>query len=600
MAIIAPSASTIRRMDAFYCEIDWPPESAGEGLRGAFRDPAEVLVAWRPDEVADLLGRAEALAATGYWLIGFVAYEAAAAFDAAVGRPAAATGLPLAIFAAFRAPSPPRDRHDFLCGAWRDTLSRGEFDRSVAAIHRDIADGRFYQVNFTTRLRASFLGDCAALFDALRASQPGARGLYLDFGRWQVCSVSPELFFHWRTDDDGGRLLSTRPMKGTAPRHADPGRDQRAAEALRGSAKECAENLMIVDLLRNDVSRVARLGSVTVPSLFAVEPWATVWQMTSTVECRTRPGIGLADLFAALFPCGSVTGAPKVEAMKAITELESAPRAVYCGAIGVVLPGGEARFNVGIRTVLVDTERGQAECGIGSGIVLDSTPEGEYAEWQAKQRFLRQACPDYDLVETLLWRRGRYRLLAEHFSRLGASATALGFAWDREKVEMALARAAQAFGASQARVRLTLAMDGTVAVESEPITLLRGPITAALAAHPVDSDNPWLRHKTTRRQAYESHAIKGAFDTLLWNEREEVTEFTRGNLVAKMAGRLLTPALACGLLPGTLRAALLARGAVHEAVITLAEIDSAEGLWFVNSVRGALPARLVVDAAPSG
>ncbi len=587
-------------MDACYCEIDWPPESAGEGLRGAFRDPAEVLIAWRPDEVVGMLRRVEMLAAAGCWLVGFVAYEAAAAFDAAVGRPAAAEGLPLSIFAAFRSPSPPRDRRDFLSGPWRDILSRGEFDRSVAEIHRDIADGRFYQVNFTTRLRASFLGDGAALFDALRASQPGARGLYLDFGRWQVCSVSPELFFHWRTGDDGGRRLSTRPMKGTAPRHADPGRDQRAAEALRGSAKECAENLMIVDLLRNDVSRVARLGSVTVPSLFAVEPWATVWQMTSTVECRTRPGIGLADLFAALFPCGSVTGAPKVEAMKAITELESAPRGVYCGAIGVVLPGGEARFNVGIRTVLVDTERGQAECGIGSGIVLDSTTEGEHAEWQAKQRFLRQACPDYDLVETLLWRRGRYRLLAEHLSRLGASATVLGYTWDRVRVEAHLAQAAQSFGASQWRVRLTLAADGTVAVQGEPIALLRGPISAALASHPVDSANPWLRHKTTRRQAYESRAARSVFDTLLWNEREEVTEFTRGNLVVKIAGRLLTPALACGLLPGTLRAALLARGAVRESIITLAELESAEGLWFVNSVRGALPVKMVANVALSG
>jgi para-aminobenzoate synthetase / 4-amino-4-deoxychorismate lyase len=592
----------MRRMDVYYCEIDWAPESAGEGLRGAFRDPAEVLIAWRPDEVASLLRRVEMLAATGYWLIGFVAYEAATAFDAAAaGRAAAAAeGLPLSIFAAFRSPSPPRDRHEFLCGAWRDTLSRAEFDRSLAAIHRDIADGRFYQVNFTTRLRAPFLGDGAALFDALRARQPGARGLYLDFGRWQVCSVSPELFFHWQTDDGGGRWLTTRPMKGTAPRHADAERDRQAAEALRDSPKECAENLMIVDLLRNDVSRVARLGSVTVPSLFAVEPWATVWQMTSSVECRTRSGVGLADLFAALFPCGSVTGAPKLEAMKAVAELEPAARGVYCGAIGVVLPGGEARFNVGIRTVLVDTERGQAECGIGSGIVLDSTTAGEHAEWQAKQRFLRQACPNYELLETLLWRRGRYRLLAEHLSRLGASATALGFAWDRAKVEVVLAQAAQAFDDRQWRVRLTMTADGAVAVQSEPITSLRGPIVAALAGHPVDSANPWLRHKTTRRQAYEARMVSSAFDTLLWNEREEVTEFTRGNLVVKVAGHLLTPAVGCGLLPGTLRAALLARGVVREAVITLAELDSAQRLWFVNSVRGALPVKRVGDVAPSG
>jgi para-aminobenzoate synthetase/4-amino-4-deoxychorismate lyase len=587
-------------MGNVYCEIDWPPEPDAEGLRGAFRDPVDVLVAWRSDEVAGVLGRVEMLAAAGHWLIGFVAFEAAGAFDAALSTPPAVGDLPLAMFAVFRSPSLPRERHDFLCGAWHDALSRAEFDQAVTAIQRDIADGRLYQVNFTTRMRAPIFGDGAMLFDALRTSQPGALGLYLDFGRWQVCSVSPELFFRWRADGGDGRRLTTRPMKGTAPRHADTERDRRAAEALRASAKECAENLMIVDLLRNDVSRVARLGSVVVPRLFAVEPWSTVWQMTSTVECRTRPGIGLAGIFAALFPCGSVTGAPKAEAMKAIVELEPAARGIYCGAIGVVLPGGEARFNVGIRTVVVDTAKSEAVCGIGSGIVLDSTTEGEYAEWQAKQRFLRQACPTYELVETLLWRRGRYWLLARHLARLAASATAVGFVCDQAKVAAALDLAAKSLAGGPWRVRLTLAADGALAVQSERISPLRGATAVALARQPVDSANPWLRHKTTRRQAYESLALPDVFDTLLWNERGEATEFTRGNLIVKAGGRLLTPSTVCGLLPGTLRAALLARGAVREAVITLAELDTAEALWFVNSVRGAQPVTVVADVGLGG
>lgn len=587
-------------MDTVYCEIDWPSEPDADGLRGAFRDPVEVLVAWRPDEVAGLLGRVESLAAAGHWLIGFVAFEAAGAFDTALRTPPAVAELPLAMFAAFGAPSSPRGRHDCLCGAWRDALSRTEFDRALAAIRRDIAAGRLYQVNLTTRMRAPFFGDGAMLFDALRTSQPGALGLYLDFGRWQVCSVSPELFFRWQAEGGGDRRLITRPMKGTAPRHDDAERDRRAAEALRTSTKECAENLMIVDLLRNDVSRVARLGSVTVPRLFAVEPWSTVWQMTSTIECRTRPGIGLAGIFAALFPCGSVTGAPKTEAMKAIAELEPAARGIYCGAIGVVAPGGEARFNVGIRTVVVDTARSEAVCGIGSGIVLDSTTEGEYAEWQAKQRFLRQACPTYELVETLLWRRGRYWLLARHLARLGASATALGFVWDPAKVAAALDLAAESLAGGPWRVRLTLAADGALAVQSERITPRRGAAAVALARQPVDSANPWLRHKTTRRQAYESLVLPDVFDTLLWNERGEVTEFTRGNLIVRAGGRLLTPSAGCGLLPGTLRAALLARGAVREAVITLAELDAAEAVWFVNSVRGAQRVTVIADVGPRG
>jgi para-aminobenzoate synthetase/4-amino-4-deoxychorismate lyase len=580
-------------MNAAYCEIDLPPDEDSGGLVAAFADPVELLVARAPAELRPLLARVAALAGEGCWLVGFVAYEAAAAFDAALISRDPANELPLAAFAAFRTSTSPRPRGDFMGGAWRDTTAAAEFDSAVSTIKADIADGRFYQVNYTTRLRAPFFGDSAALFDALRASQPGAHSAYIDFGRWRICSVSPELFFHWRPGESGvPPRLTLRPMKGTAPREADPAADGQAADALRASAKDRAENLMIVDLLRNDASRVAELGSVAVPTLFEVEPWATVWQMTSTVECRTRPEVRLPDLFAALFPCGSVTGAPKAEAMRAICELEPAPRGVYCGAIGVVMPGGEARFNVGIRTVVVDAERDMAECGIGSGIVADSTSAGERAEWLAKERFLRRACPDYELLETLLWRRGRYWLLAEHLVRLERSAGVLGFRFDRSGIRSALEGAARDFGASRWRVRLRLAMDGAVAIDAETIVRERGLVACALAATPVDSANPWLRHKTTRREIYAGLTQAGVFDTLLFNERGEATEFTRGNLVVRLDGRLLTPALDCGLLPGAFRAALLARGTVKEAVLTLADVAAADRLWFVNSLRGTLPVKL--------
>lgn len=580
-------------MNAAYCEIDLPPDEDSGGLVAAFAEPVELLVAREPAELRPLLARVAALAGEGCWLVGFVAYEAAAGFDTALAGRDPVAGLPLAAFAAFRSSTSPRPRGDFMSGAWRDTTAAAEFDSAVSTIKADIADGRFYQVNYTTRLRAPFLGDSAALFDALRASQPGAYSVYLDFGRWRVCSVSPELFFHWRPGAGGAppRLI-LRPMKGTASREADAIRDRQAAEALRASAKDRAENLMIVDLLRNDASRVAELGSVAVPALFEVEPWATVWQMTSTVECRTRPEVRLPDLFAALFPCGSVTGAPKAEAMRAICELEPAPRGVYCGAIGVVMPGGEARFNVGIRTVVVDGERNMAECGIGSGIVADSTSAGERAEWLVKERFLRRACPDYELLETLLWRRGRYWLLAEHLARLEYSAGALGFRFARDELRSALEGAARDFGASRWRVRLRLAMDGAVAIDAETIVRERGLVACALAATTVDSANPWLRHKTTRREIYAGLTQAGVFDTLLVNERGEATEFTRGNLVVRLDGRLLTPALDCGLLPGAFRAALLARGTVQEAVLTLADVAAADRLWFVNSLRGTLPVKL--------
>jgi len=578
-----------------YCEIDFP--HSGERLRPVFAEPLELLVAGSVAEVPQLLARVEAHARAGYWAVGFVAYESAGAFDAALSTHDPVDGLPPAMFAVYRGTAPAaRQRGDWMCGAWRNIAGREQFDADVAAIRQGIADGDFYQVNYTTRLRAPFRGDSLAFFDALRASQASAWCAYLDFGRWQICSVSPELFFDWRDDDGAGRALISRPMKGTAARDDDPEKDGAAAIALRQSAKECAENVMIVDLIRNDLSRVARLGTVAVPDLFTVESWPTVWQMTSTVACRTRDGTTLGEVFAAAFPCGSVTGAPKAAAMAAIARLETAPRGIYCGAIGIVKPGGEAVFSVGIRTAVVDAERAVAECGIGSGIVADSTATAEYAEWQSKRIFLDRACPEYELLETLRLHRGRYWLQPGHLARMARSAGALGFPFDGELIVGVLAAAADRHRTGDWRVRLRLAIDGAARVEAFPLEPRPAAATVAVAASPVDSTNPWLRHKTTRRGLYESLAAtkEGIFDTLLHNERGELTEFTRGNLVVEFDGRLVTPPLECGLLPGVYRHVLLARKRVREQIVTLGEIEHATALWFVNSVRGAVAVRLPI------
>ncbi len=586
------------------------------------------MVAWRLEEVRPVLEQVTEMAKSGHLLVGYVAYEAAPAFDAALMCSPPTDGLPLVCFAAY----PPsassvtvRPRGEFMTGVWRQadqdennkfngrSGTNAAFDDRFAAdmarIHADIADGRYYQVNYTSRLKAPFVGDGAACFDALRQHQPGAYSFFLDFSRWQICSVSPELFFHWqpaKSDGQSGQI-TTRPMKGTAPRALDPLADQQNAASLHQSAKDRAENLMIVDLLRNDLSRLAETGTVSVSGLFDVAAWATVWQMTSTVTARTRPGIGLPDIFAALFPCGSVTGAPKASAMQTITELEPTPRGVYCGAVGLVLPGGEARFNVAIRTVLVDQAKQQASYGVGSGIVWDSSVAGEAAEWRVKQRLLGLACPDYELLETLLWRRERYRWRAEHLARLAASARQLDFVFDERQIQRALDAHSARFETDTCyRVRLTLAPDGKIHLTTEPLhkplhqsihkslpmALHSGKQLIGLAQQPVNSGNPWLRHKTSRRQIYESLALPGDFDTLLWNERREITEFTRGNVVVKRDGKLWTPALTCGLLAGTERAKLLARGVLREGIISVDEIQDADAIWFINSVRGAVPCAL--------
>jgi para-aminobenzoate synthetase/4-amino-4-deoxychorismate lyase len=564
------------------------PQPGGERLTLGFAHALEVLEARRSEEVAGVIAAAEALAKAGRWVVGFVAYEAAPAFDAAFKVRPSDGSLPLALFAAYAAPDAHADAlasGAFACGAWQMTTPRPQVDAGIGVIRSGIAAGDYYQVNFTTRLRADFSGDAAALFAALRAAQPGGYCAHLDGGAWQLASVSPELFFDWQ---DG--TLTTRPMKGTAPRHAEAPADAAAAQALRASEKERAENLMIVDLLRNDLARVAVTGTVCVPALFSVEALPSAWQMTSTVQCRTREDVQLADVFRALFPCGSITGAPKVASMAAIARLEDAPRGAYCGAIGVLRPGGHATFSVAIRTVAVDARNGRAECGIGSGIVIDSTADAEYAEWLVKRRFLLRATADFDLIETLRLEAGHYWLRPRHLERLCASAAHFGFACDLLRIEAALAAEAARHPEGAWRVRLLLDRNGAAHTEAFALEPSGHDLRFALAATPVNSADEFLAHKTTRRAVFERHAPPaGQFDTLLWNERGEITEFTRGNVVLEIGGRRVTPPLACGLLAGVLRAELLARGDIHEQVVRLDELPQATGIWFINSVRGALP-----------
>jgi para-aminobenzoate synthetase/4-amino-4-deoxychorismate lyase len=351
---------------------------------------------------------------------------------------------------------------------------------------------------------------------------------------------------------------------------------------------------MIVDLLRNDLARVAATGTVRVPRLFETDALPTAWQMSSTVECATRPGTGLAEVFRALFPCGSVTGAPKVAAMAAIAAMEPSPRGAYCGAIGLIRPGGHATFNVGIRTVVLDRAAGRAECGIGSGIVFDSVAANEYAEWLVKRRFLLRASAGFELLETLALADGRYVLLERHLDRLAHGAEHFGFVHDCARVEAALDAIAAAHPAGNWRVRLLCDRNGTARAEAFALEPTPDEVAVVLASAPITGEPEFLLHKTTHRDAYAAFdPPPGVFDTLLWNARGELTEFTRGNVVVEIDGALVTPPLACGLLPGVLRAELLARGEIVERVVQVDELPRATALWFINGVRGMLPVRLI-------
>jgi para-aminobenzoate synthetase/4-amino-4-deoxychorismate lyase len=387
-------------------------------------------------------------------------------------------------------------------------------------------------------------------------------------------------------------------MKGTAARGRTTAEDAERCARLVGSEKERAENLMIVDLLRNDLGRVAEVGSVQVPALFTPERYETVWQLTSEVTARPRRGTGLVDVFRALFPSGSVTGAPKHRTMELIRELEPSPRGVYCGAIGVVAPPGEsfrARFNVAIHTVTVDRVTGRAEFGTGGGITWGSEPAAEHAELLAKAAILAEPYKEFSLLETTAHLpRIRLRNLDRHLDRMADSASYFGFPFDRSTAVARLTAAVLA--GREARVRLVLHRTGDFDVDVHPLPPpAPGPVRLAVDLEPVDSAQVWLHHKTTRRRAYTERAERhpDADDVVLVNERGYVTETTIANLCVRLDGRWWTPPLSAGCLPGVERGRLLDAGDVQERELTVEDLHRADALAVVSSLHGWRPAVLV-------
>ncbi|MBC7445473.1 MAG: chorismate-binding protein [Polaromonas sp.] len=594
-----------------------PVDNAAPRLRHAFGQAREVLVARQLADVRPLLDALQAAAQQGRWCVGYLRYEAAPAFDSAL-RVQAPDG-PLAWFAVYDEALPwPQGTGlgaEAACIEWTETCPRPVFDAAVGHIQAAIAAGELYQVNFTAPLAGAWQAPPAAdaplaLFAALQRAQPGGYAAFIDTGsassidEGQVLSVSPELFFDWQSISSssasgGGGDILARPMKGTALRGDTPQADAAQAAALRASPKERAENVMIVDLLRNDISRIAEPFSVQVPALFQTEALPSVWQMTSDVRARTRVGTSLADVFGALFPCGSVTGAPKVRAMQMIQAEEAGPRGVYCGAIGVVRPGGpdagiRATFNVPIRTVTVNA--GQLRCGIGSGITSSAAPDAEWQEWRAKRKFLERASQPFDLLETLALEGGQLRHAAEHLARLAGAAAHFGCPWNAVQVENCLHELAQAHSQGLWRVRLLLGAQGQARAQAFAMDASPARVRLQLADRPMlNAHGEFVRFKTTRRAHYDAFTplAAGVFDTVLWNESQEITECTRGSIAMLISGRWVTPPLPCGLLPGVGRALALRDGRLSEAVVRLDQVPRVQEWAFVNSLRGWIAAEMV-------
>jgi para-aminobenzoate synthetase/4-amino-4-deoxychorismate lyase len=563
----------------------------GQWLR--FRRPRQVLVAHTLDDVLPTLAAVECrVEAEGLHAAGFVAYEAAPALDRALQvRPDA--GFPLAWFGLYDAPQPfdfpPAPQLPVPAIEWAASLSEDGYRQALGRIKDYIARGDTYQVNYSFRLRGAWNQQAWPFFVHLVHAQGGGYGALIHTGDWLVACASPELFF-----DLQGRRLITRPMKGTAGRALCPREDLRQAAWLRASEKNRAENVMIVDMARNDLGRVADLGSVAVSRLFEVEKYPSVWQMTSTVSATTDAG--LSALLRAMFPAASITGAPKARTMQIIAELETAPRRIYTGSIGLVAPGRRAQFNVAIRTVLVDLRRGVAEYGVGGGIVWDSQPHDELQECRTKARVLTECLPPFDLLETIRWSPGEGLVLLDaHLARLADSAAYFSRPLDVATIRRHLDEATRNLHPAPHRLRLRVGADGLPRVECGPLTPLPQPYRVRLAPEPVPSSDRLRYHKTTHRAVYEQAlaATPDCDDVLLWNERGELTESTIANLILELDGRRLTPPVNCGLLPGIQRAQWVAEGAIEERVVHVADLPRVTRIWLVNSVRGKWEASLV-------
>ncbi|HOF62062.1 MAG TPA: aminodeoxychorismate synthase component I [Candidatus Latescibacteria bacterium] len=560
-----------------------------------FIDPQRTLVATTLQEVLRVLETIDRAAAEdALYCAGFVSYEATPAFDAALAAHTPGR-FPLAWFCLFRnvepvdIPAPPANALS-RAFRWRPSVSRTEYYEAIHRVHAFIESGDTYQVNYTYRLVSEFTSDPWEFFLRLVVAQNPPYGGYIDAGEWAICSASPELFFTRHGDE-----LESRPMKGTAARGRTLEEDLLMSEQLQASLKERAENVMIVDMVRNDFGRVARTGSVAAKRLFEIERYPTIWQMTSTVTARTEQR--LQNVFRATFPPASITGAPKIRTTQIIADLETTRRNIYTGTIGFVTPGGDAQFNVAIRTALIDRTTGKAEYGAGSGIVWDSDAESEWEECETKAKVLSAETPEFQLLETMRWQpRSGYYLKTYHLRRLTESARYFGFRVDMREVRRELRSFARTLPRKAQRIRLLVHKSGTISLEAFPLDRRIGNnLIVAVARKPVPTSDVFVYHKTTNRRVYESAMKENprCRDVILWNEKGEVTESTVANVFVDIGGRLFTPPVACGLLGGTMRAHLISTGRVTERVISISELLRSPVVYLGNSVRGMYRVRVM-------
>jgi para-aminobenzoate synthetase/4-amino-4-deoxychorismate lyase len=564
-----------------------------------FTSPVRVYTARSAAEVVSALEEVErASTSEGLWSVGWISYEAAPAFDPSL-QVREEGAFPKLWFATFEPPTPTTVLSNATLPeplSWSPSVTKKEYLRATTSVKEAIARGDTYQTNYSFRLTTPTAPDPIRLLSQMTKSQGGSYGCLITTDEFSIVSASPELFFA-----KNGNSLLTRPMKGTSPRGRTLEEDGVLARELQSSLKNRAENIMIVDMTRNDLSRIAHRGSVQWPSVCSIEKYPPMFQMTSEVTATTDAS--LVEIFTALFPAASITGAPKAATMRIIAEEESTPRRIYTGAVGVIAPHERAWFNVAIRTALIDYGRGMTEYGVGSGIVWDSSSDDEYEECLAKAAAITRSPHGCELFETILWEPSHGLFLVdEHLDRISRGAEYFGWLFERAQALTTLKDAERELSARDKpfRIKLFLTADGSFKTEHAPLQPLPTPYRLSLARHPVSSSDRSLYRKTTDRRAYESAIPQDptAYDVILWNERGEITETKIANIALELDGTLYTPPITSGLLDGCYRRKLLERAEVTERIVTKEDLARATRIILLNSVRRSWEAVLCEHSDP--
>lgn len=560
-----------------------------------FSDPVHEWQAFDSQDLMDCFAEMDQASQQGLYLVGYLAYEAYFYFSDKNRLPSA---KPLLHFLACENLTKYSQHslakycalsNDFQISKLKLMMCQEDYLRGFTKVREHIINGDSYQTNFTNKYQFQFSGDPWSLYQQLRARQKVAFGGFLQFEQYQILSCSPELFLQ-KTGD----CLITKPMKGTMPRDEDPRIDGAYQAQLRQCEKLTAENLMIVDLLRNDLSLISKPGSVLVPKLLEVETYETLHQMTSTIQSTLCEELRFADIMAAMFPCGSVTGAPKKRTMEIIEAVESGPRGIYTGSIGYILPNQDFCFNVAIRSLVIEDNVG--ELGIGGGVVYDSTPMLEFAESKLKARFFLQALTtNMVLFESILYSQNQFYLLDEHLQRLKSSAQELGFIYSEQDIQLHLAAAVRhAQPCQDYKIRLLLTQNDKINVQKETIDIAahcQKPMVGLCVSDCIDASHPLLTHKLLNSEVrlfYQSvrQQHPHLWDMIFVNEKQELTESSIGNIYIEQQGIGYTPPLDCGLLPGVMRSLLLKKQKLKEKVLTIDDLRHAQKIFIINSVRG--------------